>query len=59
MWPSSEMILDEGHVLGFLNFMFSMQIKNLAQPLSCYKNNVDFDKKMVVFATLPFFTGLL
>ena len=53
------MILDKGHVLGFLNFMFSMQIKNLAQPLSCCKNNVDFDKTMVVFATLPFFTGLL
>ena len=53
------MILDEDHVLGFFNFAFSMQIKNLAQPLSCSKNSIDFDKKKVVFATLPFFTGLL
>ena len=53
------MILDEGHVLGFLNFAFSMQIKNLAQPLSCCENDVVFDEKKVVFATLPFFDGLL
>ena len=31
------MILDENHVLGFFNFAFSMQIKNLAQPLSLRK----------------------
>ena len=52
------MILDGGHVLGFLNFAFSMQIKNLAQPLSCCKNDHVFDEKKVVFAALPFFNGL-
>ena len=43
------MILDEDHVLGFFNFAFSMQIKNLAQPLSLRENDHIFAENMVVF----------